>query len=151
VFTAFKIEETPLASGGACSTAMDVATFGQMFLNRGSYGDAGIRARFGDQLFPEASWGLGWSTCEGKKSVGYAEPLQSPKAFSHGGAGGVFVWVDPTYDLVGAYFPVWSYAGIPAHVHFPDVGGELIGRIDLFINAVTAAVVDAQAGVVLVR
>ncbi|GAG38496.1 unnamed protein product, partial [marine sediment metagenome] len=93
--------ETPWASGGVFATTMDTATFGQMFLNRGTYGGArilsrasvaamtrnqipGISARHGDQFFPEASWGLGWSVRGSKKAPAYGEPLQSPKAFCHG-------------------------------------------------------------------
>jgi CubicO group peptidase (beta-lactamase class C family) len=153
--------ELPLASAGALSTAMDMAVFGQMFLNRGSYGEArilcpasvaemtrnqipGIRAQYKGLVFPEASWGYGWSTREGKNSVAYAETLQSQRAFSHSGAGGVFLWVDPAYDLVGACFSVQSYGGVPERVPTPENYGdcELMGRPDLFVNAVTAAIVD---------
>jgi CubicO group peptidase (beta-lactamase class C family) len=152
-------QELPGAAGGAFSTAMDMAIFGQMFLNRGAYGDTrilspasvaemtrnqipGISSRYGEEFFPEASWGLGWSICGNKKSVGYGETLQSPQAFSHGGAGGVFLWVDPAYEIVGVYFSVLSYGGIPVGVSVPEELAGLMGREDLFINAVTAAVVD---------
>src|SRR5215831_13800342 len=71
-------QERPGAAGGVYSTAMDMAIFGQMFLNRGSYGEVrilssaavaemtrnqipGISAQFRGEFFPEASWGLGWS------------------------------------------------------------------------------------------
>ena len=153
--------ELPLASGGAVSTAMDMAVFGQTFLNRGTYGEArllcpasvaemtrnqipGIRAEYEGQVFPEASWGYGWSTREGKNSVAYAEPLQSQRAFSHSGLGGVFLWVDPAYDLVGACFSVLSHGGVPDQVLVPERFGdqELMGRPDLFVNAVTAAIED---------
>ena len=158
-FVPFKIVETPWAGGGACSTAMDMAIFGQMFLNHGTYGHArilspasvaemtrnqipGISAWHEDLYFPEASYGLGWSTRDRKNSVGYAETLQSQKAFSHGGAGGVLVWVDPGYEIVGLYFSVASHGGIPPSAPLPGGFGELAGRADLLINAVTAAVVD---------
>jgi CubicO group peptidase (beta-lactamase class C family) len=121
---------------------MDMAVFGQMFLNRGTYGDArivspasvaemtrnqipGIGARYGSEFFPEASWGFGWNVHEGKKDRG---SLHSPKAFCHVGAGGVFLWVDPVYEIVG--------------MHFSVVVGWDRKCVDLFMNAVTAAVVD---------
>jgi len=135
-----------------------MAIFGQMFLNRGIYGATrilssasvaemtrnqipGVSARYGNLLFPEASWGLGWSTRESKQSIAYAETLQSQQAFSHGGAGGVFMWVDPAYEIVGVYFSVASLGGVPVDVTVPQWFGdmELLGRPDLFINAVTAA------------
>ena len=136
-------QETPWACGGAYSTAMDMVIFGQMFLNRGTYGDTrilspasvtemtrnqipGIGSGHGDEFFPEASWGFGWSVCGSKKSLNYAETLHSPKAFTHGGAGGTFLWVDPVYEIAGAYFSVRFERSCA----------------DLFMNAVTAAVVD---------
>ncbi len=105
----------------------------------------GISAWYGDQFFPEASWGFGWSIRGNKKSLWYAETLQSPKAFCHSGAGGVFLWVDPVYEIVGAYFSVTSYGGIPADIVVPErffFQTEIVGRADLLVNAVTAAIVD---------
>lgn len=154
-------QDMPAAGGGAFSSAMDMAIFGQMFLNRGTYGDArtlspasvaemtrdqipGISAWYGDQFFPEASWGFGWSIRGNKKSLWYAETLQSPKAFCHSGAGGVFLWVDPVYETVGVYFSVTSHGGIPADVVMPErlfFQTEIAGCADLLMNAVTAAIV----------
>jgi CubicO group peptidase (beta-lactamase class C family) len=160
VLSTFNLEETPWAGGGVYSTAMDTAKFGQIFLNRGIYGGArvlcpasvaemtrnqipGISARFGNQFFPEASWGLGWSVHGNKKSVGYNGILQSPQAFAHGGAGGVLVWVDPAYEIVGAYFSVQCGRGIPAGVQVLEEDRDaLMACRDLFIDAVTASVVD---------
>jgi len=105
----------------------------------------GIISWYGDEFFPEASWGLGWSVKEGKKCRGYGEPLQSPKAFCHSGAGGVTLSVDPGYELIVGFFSVTSYGGIPVHVTVQKrfVGDvEFMGRVDLFINAVTAAVTE---------
>jgi CubicO group peptidase (beta-lactamase class C family) len=159
-FTQYKVQETPWASFGAYSTAMDVARFGQMFLNRGVYGETrilspasvvemtrnqipGISARFGDKLFPAACWGLGWNVHGTKRAVGYNGTLQSPQAFSHGGGGGVLLWVDPACEIVGVYFSVCSERGIPAGVTVgEDLRPELMGRKDLFVNAVTAAITD---------
>jgi CubicO group peptidase (beta-lactamase class C family) len=160
-FIPMHLLEMPWPSGGAVSTAADLAVFGQMFLDGGTYGDTrilspasvaemtrnqipGISAQYDELVFAEASWGYGWSARQGKNSIGYAEPLQSQGTFSHGGAGGTFVWVDPAYDLVGIYLSVASEGGIPADVCLPERSGysEMIGRVDLLINAVTAAVTD---------
>lgn len=142
-------EELPWASAGVYSTAKDMAIFGQMFLNRGSYGDVrilspasvaemtrnqipGISSRFVDEFFPEASWGLGWSIHGNKKAL-RSGSLHSPQAFTHQGSGGICVWVDPVYELVGVCFSIVleSMDSLHAKTCF-----------DLFMNAVTAAVVE---------
>src|SRR5262245_32186879 len=93
----------PHAAGGVYSTVTDLAIFGQMFLNRGCYGNArilspaavgemtrnqipGIGSRIPGEFFPEASWGFGWSIHGNKKSLRYGS-LHSPQTFSHHGAG----------------------------------------------------------------
>jgi CubicO group peptidase (beta-lactamase class C family) len=136
--------------GGVYSTAMDMAIFGQMFLNRGRYGDArilspastaemtrdqvpGIGARYGEEVFPEASWGLGWDVHGNKKRAIRDASLHSPQAFGHGGAGGVSLWADPVYEIVGAQFPV-------VLEDLPN-GLPKLCR-DHFVNAVTAAITD---------
>ena len=147
-----EFQETPWAALGAYSTAMDLAVFGQMFLNRGLYGDTrllspltvaemtrnqvpGISSRFVDEVFPEAGTGISWFIRENKKAVAYGETLQSSKTFVHSGAGGVLIWVDPIRDIVGCYFSV-------------NMGPITIAETyrywcaDLFINAVMAAIVD---------
>ncbi|HEY6282759.1 MAG TPA: serine hydrolase domain-containing protein [Nitrososphaerales archaeon] len=135
-------------SGGAFSTVMDMARFEQMFLNGGIYGSArvlspatvaemtrnqipGVSATFLDEYFPEAGWGLGWSV-HGNKA-GLAGSLYSPSSFEHGGAGGIWVWVDPELEIVGAYFSstVISLTLAESLKHWRD---------DLFIDAVTASV-----------
>ena len=101
---------------------MDMAIFGQMFLNRGSYGEVsilspavvaemtrnqipGISAQYRGEFFPEASWGFGWSIHGNKKALRDGS-LHSPQAFDHYGAGGAYFWVDPVYEIVGVYFSV---------------------------------------------
>src|SRR5215467_7070669 len=115
-------QELPWAAGGVYSTVMDMAIFGQMFLNRGSYGDVrilspaavaemtrnqipGISSRIPGEFFPEASWGFGWSIHGNKKALQYGS-LHSAATYSHHGAGGVQFWVDPVYEIVGLYFSV---------------------------------------------
>jgi CubicO group peptidase (beta-lactamase class C family) len=143
-------QELPLAAAGVYSTVMDMAIFGQMFLNRGSYGDVrilspasvaemtrnqipGISSQIPGEFFPEASWGFGWSIRGNKKALRYGS-LHSPQTFSHHGAGGVQFWVDPVYEIVGLYFSV-------ALEFIDDLRSKECH--DLFMNAVTAAVVDA--------
>lgn len=133
----------PSASSGAYSTAMDMAIFGQMFLNKGVYGNKrilskasveamtrnqipGVSARWGNMFFSEASWGLGWSI-QGNKRDEYGT-LCSPQTFSHGGAGGTFLWVDPEREVVGVYFSVYS--------HYTDSG------TDLYSNMIMSAIED---------
>src|SRR6266540_2059847 len=135
-------QERPWAGAGVYSTAMDMAIFGQMFLNRGSYGEVsilspaavaemtrnqipGIGAQYLGEFFPEASWGFGWGIHGNKRALGDGS-LHSPQAFDLTGAGGVYLWVDPVYEIVGVYFQVTREKSCRG----------------LFTNAVTAAVVD---------
>lgn len=108
------------AAGGLYSTVLDTAVFAQMFLNGGHYGGKrllspvsvremtrnripGVASEYRDEYFPEAFWGLGWSVNGPKLDGG---DLFSPEAYSHWGAAGVFVAVDPAYELVSVYFTV---------------------------------------------
>ena len=139
-----------MASGGVYSTATEMAIFGQMFLNRGSYGEVrilspaavaemtrnqipGVSAQHRGEFFPEASWGFGWGI-HGNKRARQDGSLHSPQAFDHYGAGGVFLWVDPVYEIVGVYFQVTLE-------RIDDI--RFKSCYDLFMNVVTAAVVDA--------
>jgi len=140
-------------AGGLWTTAADMAIFGQMFLNRGAYGDARILSRASvaamtrnqipgipasynaatdlPEFFPEASWGLGWSV-HGNK-LGWNGGLFSPESFEHGGGSGVYAWVDPIYEIVGVYFSI---------VHDPSSLDRNAWPNDLFTDAVTASVVE---------
>jgi CubicO group peptidase (beta-lactamase class C family) len=136
------LQDEPYAMGGAFSTALDLAIFGQMFLNRGCYGQArvlspaavaemtrdqipGISARSGEEYFADAGWGYGWGI-HGNKKAERDGSLHSPAAFDHVGTGGVHMWVDPTDDVVAVCLAVEQ--------------GPLCS--DLFLNAAMAAVVD---------
>jgi CubicO group peptidase (beta-lactamase class C family) len=143
-----EFEELPIGSGGVYTTVMDMAVFGQMFLNRGRYGDIellspptvaamtrnqipGIGASYHNEFFPEAGWGFGWDV-RGDKKPRYEGTLCSPNTFAHGGMGGVYLWMDPVYEIVGVYFSVMPQ---------PAANGRHPGwPLDLFQNAVTAAV-----------
>src|SRR2546428_928138 len=146
---AIEVEPVVQASGRSWASAMDMAIFCQMFLNRGTYGDVrilspasvvemtrnqipGIGSTFLNETFPEASWGLGWSI-HGTKT-GLCGTLYSPEAFEHWGAGGAYVWADPVYDLVGIY------CAVAPNPHTDE--GKAKWRNDVFTDAVTAAVAD---------
>jgi len=140
-------EETPAGSGGVYSTAMDVAIFGQMFLQNGRYGDArvlspasvaamtrnqipGVGHWFDDEYLPEGSYGLGWDI-HGTKRARRGATLYSEQTFEHMGRGGTYLWVDPVNEVVGVYFSLLR-AGAPGW--YPG------WHADLFVNAVTAAI-----------
>lgn len=135
------------AAGGVCSTARDLTVFGQMLLNRGRYGEArilgpvavaemirnqipGIPARYGDRVFPEASWGFRVDVEGNKTSLRYPS-LRSKDAFGHGGAGGTLWWCDPEYELVGVYLAVTPN-------YYPDLMEKW--NADLLFNTVMAAI-----------
>jgi CubicO group peptidase (beta-lactamase class C family) len=135
-------------SSYAVSTAFDLARFGQMFLNGGSYRSSrvlspvsvaemtrnqipGIGSKFLEETFPEASWGLGWSIHGAK--TGLCGALHSPSSFEHWGAGGKYFWVDPELELIGVYF-----SSVPS---LPKVSeGKKYWFHDIFTDVVTSAV-----------
>ncbi len=146
-------ETRPFYTGSnfAWSTVLDMAIFGQMFLNGGAYGDVrslspasvaamthnqipGVRSVFLDQVFPEAGWGLGWEVLGHKH--GWNGTLQSPQTFQHMGAGGLFLWVDPVNEIVGVHFSA------TLELEFGTAEWAKRWRNDLFSDAVTASVVE---------
>lgn len=140
--------DRPSPAGGAYATALDMAKFGQMFLNGGTYGSMrvlspaavaamikdqipGISANLLDMRFPDAGWGLGWSIGAPFKGRVYGEQLPTPHYFNHGGHGGVEMWVDPVNEIVGVFFSVALDT---------DDRDFTIHDADLFMNMVTAGV-----------
>jgi CubicO group peptidase (beta-lactamase class C family) len=134
--------------GGLFSTARDLAAFGQMILNRGRYGEArivsaasvaemirnqipGVPGYYRGEVFPESSWGLGWDVHGAKRSLREGS-LFSPSAVKMGGGGGTNFWVDPEYELVGAYLSVQTHPGSKESSPW--------WRADLFVDAATAAI-----------
>jgi CubicO group peptidase (beta-lactamase class C family) len=134
------------AGFGYYSTARDMATFGQMFLDRG----LGVRSRvlsptavtmmttnqipgvpgvIFEERHDEASWGFGWGVASAER-WGYF-PTHLPGTFSHGGASGVYVWCDPAQEVVGAFFSATTKELAP------DID---LCQADLFVNAVNAAI-----------
>ena len=144
------IMDTPMPWSGVYSTARDMAIFGQMFLNGGSYGNTNILSRatvaemtrnqipgigtfWRGESHDEALWAYGWNIYGGDDWKYQPGTLMSPKAFRHGGAGGVYLWVDPVHELVGVYFSV--VLEMIDDIHQKD-------SAELFVNAVTAAIDD---------
>lgn len=128
----------PSAPGGVYSTVMDLAIFGEMFLNKGKYNGKrilspvtvyemtrnqipGVAATYEQEVFDEACWGYGWNVRGHKKDT--CGTLRSAISINHGGAGGVSMWVDPVYETVLVYFSV-----------------EAKQNIDLFNNMVLASI-----------
>jgi serine-type D-Ala-D-Ala carboxypeptidase len=135
------------AAGGVFSTAPDLAIYGTMILNRGTYWETrilsraavsemtrnqtpGVPASYDGEVFPESSWGLGWDVHGTKRGL-RAASLLSPNAISNGGTGGTYFWIDRDFDLVGAYLSVNRIG--------PNEGSPF-WRADLFANAATAAI-----------
>ncbi|MHB8574766.1 MAG: serine hydrolase domain-containing protein [Dehalococcoidia bacterium] len=131
---------------GVHASAMDLAIFGQTFLNRGSYGDVrllssatvremtrnqipGISAKWFGEFRPEASWGYGWSIHGGQKWMYSNGSLQPPETYAHGGAGQTYLWIDPINEIVGVYCSI----GVEMEHGLPKA------RYDLFQNLVYGA------------
>jgi serine-type D-Ala-D-Ala carboxypeptidase len=142
-----KHRQMPSAAGGLYATALDMVIFGQMLLQKGAYNGRhlfssrsvelmttnqipGIKAFWKGQDFPEGSWSYGWNM-KGNK-LDDSGCYRSSLAFCHGGAGGVYLFADPAYDLVAAYFSV--------DVEHPELGMHC--NKDLFANLIVAAVDD---------
>jgi CubicO group peptidase (beta-lactamase class C family) len=144
------IEESAGTEGSVFSTAWDVAIFGQMFLNGGTYGGArilsrpavvemtrnqipGIPVQLGPTSYKEASYGFGWFVRSNEKWKYWDGSLTSLGEFHHQGAGGVLLWVDPPKEIVGVYFSV--DLGIT-----PEF--DPLWNADLFQNVISSAVAD---------
>jgi CubicO group peptidase (beta-lactamase class C family) len=143
-----RFRATPDSGGGVCSTPRDMAVFGQMVLNRGRYGGArilspasvaamtrdqvpGVSARLLNWQVEHASWGYGWTIESPSKWSYFHGSLQPLGTFSHSGAGGAVLWIDPANELVGAYFEVATRLTKRL---------EQVSTFDLFQNAITATV-----------
>ena len=106
---AFAAMELP--AGGLFSTAADLVSFGQAWLNGGvgKYGrvlsTAALRVmtdlhtqgivehKNGDKV--PAHWGLGW-----EKAVPQEGRLVTPAGYGHGGMTGTYLWIEPEIGLV---------------------------------------------------
>lgn len=153
-------DEFDSGSGGVASTARDLAAFLQMLLNRGAYGGkqilspASVAAMARNQVDTSIPWIMPFiSPTTGKRlehefhggGYGYGlfifgpgdrfrsnGALVSQSAFGHSGYASAYMWADPERALIGVYLTV-----VPRlHRDLP------VGNMDLFQNAVHAAIVD---------
>jgi CubicO group peptidase (beta-lactamase class C family) len=94
---------------GLFSTARDLATFAQMYLNGGSYNGNRILSGATVKLFmqrqstpPSTTRALGWDTAsDGNRTdtpSNFAGPLSSPHALIHTGFTGTSIYIDPDRD-----------------------------------------------------
>jgi CubicO group peptidase (beta-lactamase class C family) len=147
----FSVFEAVLhAAAAAHSTAMDMAVFGQALLNGGTYGNArilsrqsvsemmrdqipGVGATLGALHVDEASWSFGWGVSSTQKWPGF--PVLPVGTVHHGGASGTFLCFDPANDMVAVFLSVARMQPVEG-----SLLGELVWSVDLFTNAVYAAV-----------
>lgn len=144
--------DIPWGCGGLKSTARDLATFAQMLLNGGSYGDArllseaSVREMTRSQLhgiggegpfgipMDEASYGFGLVVQSNDRWPYLSASLSPMGSFGHGGAGGARFWVDPASETIAIYL------GIVTRTN--ERLGIQITEWDKFLNMVFASVGD---------
>ncbi len=113
----------PDGGGGVYSTARDLAIFGQMFLNRGSYDGMRILSRLAveemirdhvpgmsvkirNMVKRQASYGYGWLVVADESWRYFSSALPPRGTWWHTGAGGVRLQIDPENELVTSYLEV---------------------------------------------
>lgn len=142
-------ENIVISSGSLKTNAMDLAVFGQAFLNGGEYDGHRLLNEWTvaemtrnqipgvgsydpmNRFIPEGSWGLGWMV-QGDARWPWSHGMLQPRGtFFHQGATGCSLWVDPIHELVGVYLSVTD-----RDFENPNP----IWEFDKFQNMVTAAV-----------
>lgn len=135
---------------GNAMSALDLASLAQTYLNGGTWGNTrllsaasvhemtrdqlpGIKAELNEMRGAEASWGLGWAIQGNHRWPWHSSTLAPRGTFWHTGSGGSQIWVDPVNEIVGVYLSVYM-------IMDETVGLQWHG--DMFMNMVTAAVVD---------
>lgn len=140
-------------AGAVYATAIDVASFVQLFLNDGVAPDGrrilhpssirrmttnqipGVPGQMFDRVIAEASFGLGWIETDSRPK--YAWPMPPEGSFGHGGHGMIWAWGDPATGVVGVLCTVADRMRVVGGTAF-----DLRHHADLFTQLVTAAVVD---------
>jgi CubicO group peptidase (beta-lactamase class C family) len=153
-------DEVDWGNNGCTSTARDLAVFGQMLLNNGSYGGRQILSRASvaamtrdqssagtPQIVPRISattgeridmeqtgggYGYGLFIMSAGDRYGENGGLGSLSAYGHVGFGGTCLWAEPEQELVGVYL------SISPRMH----RDWYTSNADLFQNAVHAAIID---------
>jgi CubicO group peptidase (beta-lactamase class C family) len=90
---------------GLFSSANDLAILYQMLLNKGSYGGTQYFKpetveMYTAQQSAKSRRGLGFDRRDPDASKSYPSELASDQTYGHTGYTGIFVWVDPKYNLV---------------------------------------------------
>ncbi len=137
--------------GGAYGTALDLAAFAQLFVNDGTAGGRrilhptsvarmttdqipGVPAHFFAQKLHSGSMGYGWLAAQTEPTMGW--PTLPLGSITHGGAGLVMPWADPSTGVVGVF------CSVADRYRSAITPGEVRHHADLFANLVTSAVVD---------
>ena len=145
--------------GRGCSSAMDLAVFAQMMLNKGSYGDTRVLspASVERMVEPQFAWSdtperrtradrymylskaLGWMVRG--DAFFFGGDLMSPRAYFQGGAYGSRVLMDPEYDLALVFLTsTWQHpvTGEEA-IQVPEYMNSFIKIQQVFANMVYGA------------
>jgi CubicO group peptidase (beta-lactamase class C family) len=90
---------------GLFSSANDLAIYGQLLLNKGSYGgvkyfDPATVERFTSKQSTTSRRGLGFDRYEPSSEYGYPSKLASHSVFGHTGYTGTCIWIDPETQLI---------------------------------------------------
>jgi len=144
------LQEAPWGFTSVGTTALDLATFGQSYLNGGTCGGVrilspasvhemtrnqipGIEAHLGTMSI-EASWGLGWMIQSSHRWLWANASLNPASSYYHLGSGGIGLWIDPASQTIAIFL------GICMDV--VNNGEDLRSPRDLFLNMVMASVLD---------
>jgi len=106
---------------GLFSNANDLLKMGQMWLQKGTYGETQFFKPetielYSNKQFETSRRGLGWDKPTGDWT-GSTGIYCSPSTFGHTGFTGTCIWVDPEFDLV--------YVFLSNRVH-PEINGKLL-------------------------
>lgn len=90
---------------GLFATANDLAIYGQLLLNKGSYGgESYIKPatieKYTAQFSDNSRRGLGFDRWDSRPENEYPSKLASPSTFGHTGYTGTCIWIDPEQQLV---------------------------------------------------
>lgn len=106
---------------GNFSTANDLAIYGQLLLNEGSYGgtqffQAATVRKYTSKQSDVSRRGLGFDRWDPDRSKAYPSKLASPATYGHTGYTGTCIWIDPEQQL--------TYVFLSNRVH-PKVSNKL--------------------------
>lgn len=90
---------------GLFATANDLAIYGQLLLNKGTYGgDSYVKPetieKYTARFSENSRRGLGFDRADPREESEYPSKLASPSTFGHTGYTGTCIWIDPEHQLV---------------------------------------------------